>query len=256
MAQDPMRRRVLQGLAWASASAPYLISVTGRAASAAPAVEAGDFIGVIGDGLPGGRIAISFNGQSALVYFCDGTDDHKPTVARWIRGDSAAGSLRVTANGVTIVAQLAGDKAWGTLTLPDGHSHRFLASSRSYGQSEFGLYRSEANFNGTDYVGGWIVNPNRRATTMLERPTVHPVSWQSSSTTDRAGPMRVGLTQVGDLDDLERELEDYPRTGGGIIIKPTGAILPYAPPNLTTMTADVPGLGTFHLRHCVKTECT
>jgi hypothetical protein len=254
MAQDEMRRRVLQGLAWVST--PYLFSVTGRVAFAAPAAGSGDYVGVIGDGLPGGRIAISFNGQSALIYFCDGTDDHKPTIARWIRGDSAAGSLQVTANGVTLVAQLTGDKATGTLTLPDGRSHRFLASSRSYGQSEVGLYRSEANFNGLDYVGGWVVNPNRSAKTMLERPTIHPVSWQSSSAADPAGPMRAGLTQLADEDPLERVLEDYPRTGGGIIIKPTGAVLPYAPPNLKTMTADVPGLGTFHLHRCVETKCT
>src|SRR5271169_1634682 len=148
MAHDVMRRRVLQGLAWSST--PYLIALTGRAASATPAAAAGDYFGIIGDGLPGGRIAISFNGQSALVYFCDGTDDHKPTVARWIHGESAAGSLQVTANGVTLVAQLAGDKVKGTLTLPDGHSHRFLASSQSNGQREAGLYRSEANFNGLD----------------------------------------------------------------------------------------------------------
>ncbi|HKM63470.1 MAG TPA: hypothetical protein VJY39_13375 [Acidisphaera sp.] len=245
MTHDITRRGALQAIAWAST--PYLVSVTARSAFAAPA-GAGDYVGLIG-GVPGGRIALSTDGQHVLAYVCDGTDTDPANLARWMRGEAAGTAIDVGANGVTVIAQVQGDRASGTVILPDGSKHLFLAGSRTYRSPEAGLYRSEATFNGVPYVGGWVVNPNRKTAALPQPADVHPVAWQMPLPVEQAPSPAV--TRVA----LEDELEDYPRTGGAIFNQQTGAVLPYAAPNFATMTAEVPGLGTFRLHRCIRTKC-
>ncbi|HME21180.1 MAG TPA: hypothetical protein VKI44_07475 [Acetobacteraceae bacterium] len=247
MAEGITRRWALQAVAWAST--PYLISITARSAFAAPAA-AGDYVGVIG-GVPGGRIALSTDGQHVLAYVCNGTDTDTANLARWMHGETAGGVFDVGTTGITVIAQLQGDKASGTVILPDGSKHLFLAGSRTYRSADAGLYRAEATFNGVPYVGGWIVNPNRHGAASLQ-PDVQPVSWSA--------PLQAGsaATTPGAFEDLEleAEFEAQARTSGAILNQQTGAVLPYAAPNFATMTAEVPGLGTFRLHRCVQTKCT
>jgi hypothetical protein len=256
MAADVERRRLLKALAWAST--PYLVLGTERVALAAATSEAGDFVGVVG-GLLGGRIAISYDGANVLAYVCNGTDADAPTVARWLKGSGAGGSVNITAKGITLAAKIKGDKANGTVTLPDGSSHAFLAGSRTFNQKATGLYRSEETFSGVAYVGGWIVNPNRHLSKAPESPTIRPVAWTPVSPTDPWKPTSPAAGRqiaLSDLEDLENEFEDRLRTSGAIINQQTGALLPYAEPNWETLTAEVSGVGTFHLRRCLQAKCS
>ncbi|HME21179.1 MAG TPA: hypothetical protein VKI44_07470 [Acetobacteraceae bacterium] len=128
MTEGVTRRGALQAVAWAST--PYLISITARSAFAAPAA-AGDYVGVIG-GVPGGRIALSTDGQHVLAYVCNGADTDAANLARWMHGEIADGAFDVGTIGVTVIAHLQGDKARGTVILPDGSKHLFLAGARTY----------------------------------------------------------------------------------------------------------------------------
>src|SRR5271166_2468488 len=119
MTEGVTRRGALQVVAWAST--PYLISIAARSAFAAPAA-AGDYVGVIGEA-PGGRIALSTDGRHVLAYVCNGTDTDMANLARWMHGETTGGAFDVGANGVTVIAQLQGDKASGTVILPDGSKH-------------------------------------------------------------------------------------------------------------------------------------
>jgi hypothetical protein len=245
MSHDITRRQAFQALTWASV--PYLLTVNGRAVGA-PAATPGDYVGVID--IRGGRIALSSDGQQALVYICNGTDKDPATIGKWLHGDSAGDSIHASAAGVTVAAKLQGDRASGSVTMADGRAYRFLAGTYAYGQANAGLYRSAATFNGVPYVGGWIVNPDRGHAALPERASVQPVAWQA--------PLAPGVVETPSVVPvgLEEELDDYPRTSGAIINQQTGAILPYAAPNFATMTADVPGLGTFRLTRCMRTKCT
>ena len=255
MAADVGRRRLLKALAWAST--PYLGLGTARVALGAGTSGAGDFVGVVGR-LPGGRIAISYDGANVLAYVCNGTGSDAPTVARWLKGSGAGGTVNITGKGVTLVAEIKGDKASGTVTLPDGSSHAFLAGSRIFNQKVTGLYRSEETVNGVAYVGGWIINPNRHLARAPESPTIRPVAWTPVATTSPGKPTPSAADRQiarSDLEDLEEEFEGRLRTGGAIINQQTGALLPYTEPNWGTLTAEVPGVGTFHLRQCLQAKC-
>jgi hypothetical protein len=237
MPQDVSRRRAVQGIA----SVPYLLSISGRAAFAAT-MAAGDYVGVVD--MPGGRIALSIAGQDMVAYVCNGTDSDPPTLARWMGGAVSAGAFDVGAAGVSVIGRLSGDRAAGTVILSDGSKRAFLAGSRSYGSAVAGLYRAEATFNGAQYVGGWIVNPNRHTASLPERSEVHLVSSRTPPARDIAGA--APITRAA----LEDEFDDYPRAGGAIINQAKGTLLAYVAPNFTTMTADVPGVGMLHLVAC------
>jgi hypothetical protein len=110
------------------------------------------------------------------------------------------------------------------------------------------LLRSETQFSGVRDVGGWIVRPDGQADLSPPEPRVHSVSWFALPPAGSTAP--IGRAEFeDDVDD------DFPHTGGGIVNQTTGAVLPYAPPNLTTMTAEVPGLGSFHLHRCAQAKC-
>jgi len=246
MAQVLTRRQVLVRLV----ATPYLLSQTSRVALAATAEER-EYSGALKT-LPGGCIVLSSDGARVLAYFCDGTDSHPATVSRWMRGDIVGGAVKVIAGGVTLVAQLQGRRASGTLTLADGTSLPFTAHSRWPDGAEWGVYRGEEDFNGVHYVGGWIAYPEKRAGALRSGRLVQPVAWLAPSPVGDPIP----TTRVAVLDPFEDDVDDdFPHTGGGIINQRTGAVLPYVAPNLATMTAEVPGLGTFHLHRCLQTKC-
>ena len=81
--------------------------------------ELGEYTGKLKT-LPAGCMALSSDGEHVVVYFCDGADTHPPTVSHWMRGEIVSGSVRIAADGFTLVAlwQLQGRRATGTLTLP------------------------------------------------------------------------------------------------------------------------------------------
>jgi hypothetical protein len=247
MTTEVTRRIAIQGLSWTSAS--HLLTASSWA-TAAPVSLVADYTGVVD--MPGGRIALSSDGSHALVYLCNGTPTDPPSLAQWIQGEiTPGGAIHAVAKGVTLDAQLQGDKATGTVTLPDGGSHRFFAGSFTYGNRAAGLYRAEAHFGGVGYVGGWVVNPPRHKTASDEQPSFHPVAWPAPLSTDlgRHQPLVTRGYEEGGF------LEDYPRTGGAIFNQQTGAVLPYVEPNFAKLTAEVPGLGVLHLHRCLKTKC-
>jgi hypothetical protein len=161
-----------------------------------------------------------------------------------MRGSVSAGAFDIGANGITVIGRLSGDKAGGTVTLPDGSKHAFLAGSRTYGFNMAGLYRADATFNGVAYVDGWIVNPNRHTASLPEREGVHLASWRTTLAQD------VSEAAPGIRAALEEEFDNYPRPGGAIINQTTGAVLRYVVPDFAKMTADVPGPGSMHLVAC------
>ena len=247
MTQALTRRRVLVGLV----ATPYLLSQASRVALAA-ATEAGEYSGALKT-LPGGCIVLSCDGAHVLAYFCDGTDSHPPTVSRWIRGEIAVGGIKAAAGGVTLVAQLQGHRASGTLTLADGTALPFTAHSRWPDGAEWGVYRSEADFNGVHYVGGWIAYAVKQAGAPQSGRLIWPAAWSAPTPVGNQMPIRRIAVLDPFVDDVD---DDFPHTGGGILNQRTGAVLPYVAPNLATMTAEVPGLGTFHLHRCTQTKCT
>jgi len=235
------RRSALQGLAASS-----LVCSTFHPARAAPA-NAGEYTGKLKP-LPDGCIALSSDGEHVVVYLCDGSDTHPPTVSHWMRGEIVSGSAQIAAGGFTLTAQwqLEGRRAAGTLTLPNGTALPFVAHNHWPDGSHWGVYRSEEQFNGVTYVGGWIAKPSRHADASPSSD-LDPVSW--SPVPAMPGPF-IRTTFEDDVDD------DWPgENRGGVINKQTGAVLPYVAPNLATMTADVPGLGTFRLHRCVQAKC-
>jgi DNA-binding transcriptional ArsR family regulator len=245
MSKDITRRQALEALA-----AAYLVSSASQAALAAPA-NAGEYAGALKT-LPGGCIVLSSDGQHVLVYFCDGTDMHPATVSHWMRGEFVSDAVRIASGGFTLVAQLQlqGQRVTGTLTLPNGTALPFVAHNHWPDGSQWGAYRSEAQFNGVTYIGGWIAKPSQHAEAPLSGG-VQPVSLAAPAVADPAiaGPVERAAIE-DDVDD------DWPHTGGGVINQQTGAVLPYAAPNLATMTAEVPGLGVFRLHRCTQAKCT
>ena len=244
MTKDMTRRGAVTGLA-----ASYLVASASRAAFAAPE-NAGEYAGALTT-LPGGCIVLSSDGEHVLVYFCDGTQTHRPTLSHWMRGEIMKDSVHIAGGGLTLVAQLQkhGRRATGTLTLANGTALPFTAHNRWPLGTQWSVYRSEARIGGVPYLGGWIAAPDGHAE-IRPSPRLYPVSWLPPS------PVHALARPVAD--DLEDDvaLEDYPRTGGGIINQQTGAVLPYVAPNLVTMTADVPGLGEFKLHRCIATKCS
>jgi hypothetical protein len=231
-----LTRRTLLWLASAPVASAFLPRV-GEAAGE----WTGQYSGAVKD-LTGGCIFLSSDGQNVLAYYCDGTDAHPPTVSNWIRGQIEGNSVRITKGGVTLFAQFHSRSANGAVTLADGTFLPFRAHSRWPDGSTWALYRGEAEFGGARYVGGWISHPVRVGEQSL--PAVFAASWSGLPSYP---------AQVADFDDVD---DDWPHTGGGIVNQQTGAVLPYVAPNLTTMTAEVPGLGTFHLHGCLQANCT
>jgi hypothetical protein len=223
------RRQALEGLA-----ASYLVSSTFDPVLAAP-VNAGEYAGQLKT-LPGGCIALSTDGNQVVVYICDGTYMHPPTLSHWMRGEMQSGSARIAADGFTLLAewQLQGQRVTGMLTLPNGTALPFVAYNHWPDGSRWSVYRSEEQFGGVTYVGGWIANP----------PGVRLID--------------LSLPRDLQLQALSQPVpdDDSPRSGGGIINQQTGAVLPYVEPNLTTMTVEVSGLGTFRLHRCIQTKFT
>ena len=245
MTKEMTRRGALTGLA-----ASYVVASASRAALAAPE-NVGEYAGAL-KSLPGGCIVLSSDGEHVLVYFCDGTPAHRPTVSHWMRGEIVKGSVRIAGGGFTLVAELQkhGRRATGTLTLANGTTSPFTAHNHWPHGTPWSVYRSEAQIGGVPYVGGWIAAPDGHAD-IRPSSSFYPVSWSPPS------PVDALARPVADFDiEDEVALEDYPRTGGGIINQQTGTVLPYVAPNLATMTAEVPGLGEFNLHRCITTKCS
>lgn len=205
MTQKSTRRGVFQTVALGADS--YLLPVVDKAATA----EAGEFAGALKT-LPGDCIVLSSDSEHLLGYFCDDRDIHPATVSRWMRDTITAGSVRIAAGDVILVAQLQGHRATGTLTLANGTALPFVAHNQWPNGVEWSVYRGEAQLNGVNYVGGWIIGSGRRADMSPPRGRIAPVAWSAPSLADRAPPTPV--TAVLDIDDVD---DDWPHTSGGII---------------------------------------
>jgi hypothetical protein len=120
------------------------------AAAAQAASLTGSFVGQV----QGSEafIALVAKGDKVLAYVCDGAK-----LAEWFRLlSNADGALEgKSAAGVGLKAQVETDTIKGSVILNDGKTLEFTATQAT---NEAGLYRSEAAFGETTYLGGWIVN--------------------------------------------------------------------------------------------------
>lgn len=97
-------------------------------------------------------IAFVAKDNKVLAYLCDGSK-----LADWFRlvQDESGAVEGRSSSGVRLQAKLGAQEIKGTVTLADGKALEFSATPIS---GEAGLYRSESQINGTDYLGGWIVD--------------------------------------------------------------------------------------------------
>lgn len=115
-----------------------------------------------------------------VAYICDGQ-----TISVWFRGERNGNEVDLTAaNGAQLQASLESDAAAGTITLANGQSHSFTVSLAS---GEAGLYRAEEAFEGSDYVGGWIVLNDGS-----QRGAINRISDGTSNITDGTSNTFVG----------------------------------------------------------------
>lgn len=264
MAEELTRRRALRMVAIASGSA--LVVGSGKAAPRAAGRTGGEYAFDLLD-IEGGMIAISSDGTNVLAYVCDGRTTHQPTMEFWLKGPVTDGLVQLSDNNTQVVARLSPDDARGSVRLSDGSLHQFIAPAIAPDISGKGLFRSAQTFNGVPYLGGWIALPEfngRRLGEQQETPVVEPAAFVVAKPSGFAelaadrppAPPRGGvLYHPPQSGPVYRPPPALPRTGGCIINQQTGSILPYVAPNFATMKADVPGLGTFELRRCLKTVC-
>jgi hypothetical protein len=243
----------------AGAAGSFFVSVSVKAAPPSSGSIAHEYIADI-EGLTGGTMGMSSDGQSVLVYLCDGTVDHPPTFGRWLRGSLSGTSVRLTAGDVDLVARLMPEIANGSVTVGKNH-YRFQAVAVAPGQPASGLFRGEATFNGVKHVAGWnfwTPPPKPKAEAPVEGRGVRLISFATGAAGERSWPRSADITPAAG-NSYRPPFGSRPstlRTGGAIVNQQTGAVLPFVAPNLATMTAEVPGLGTFPVTRCVQAKCT
>lgn len=154
-----------------------LLAACGRdQASASPS---GSLVGIV-EGTDAFIALVPQENNGLVAYICDGQ-----TISVWFRGERNENAVDLTAaNGAQLQANLENDAAAGTITLADGQSHAFTASLAS---GEAGLYRAEEAFEGSDYVGGWIVLNDG-----TQRGAINRISDGTSNITDGTSNTFVG----------------------------------------------------------------
>jgi len=97
-------------------------------------------------------IAVVVHGGKALAYICDGLQ-----VAEWFRGmetETGLFELRSSA-GWELEAHLDNSGVKGKFVVEEGLPLAFTAAPAS---GAAGLYRAEIEIEGTEHVGGWVVD--------------------------------------------------------------------------------------------------
>lgn len=89
------------------------------------------------------------NGE-VTAYVCDGTE-----ISEWFNGTANGSSMDLTnVAGARLTAEVQADSVPGSFTQSDGSAFDFTANTAS---EPAGLYRADLAYEGTEYVGGWIV---------------------------------------------------------------------------------------------------
>lgn len=154
-----------------------LLAACGREQTSAS--PSGSLVGMV-EGTDAFIALVPQENNSLVAYICDGQ-----TISAWFRGERNGNEVDLTAtSGAQLQANLDGDAAAGTIILADGQSHTFTASLAS---GEAGLYRAEAAFEGSDYVGGWIVLNDGS-----QRGAINRISDGTSNITDGTSNTFVG----------------------------------------------------------------
>ena len=109
----------------------------------------------------GALIAIVTRGTRARGYLCDGIPGHAVTLADWFTGPVRGGALDAASrqHHVQLAAQLGGQAAAGTITLPGGRTFPFTAALAP-GGGPAGLYEATGQLRGLTYHSGGIVLPD------------------------------------------------------------------------------------------------
>lgn len=157
--------------------------------------------------------------------------------------------------GSNLMATLTSDSVSGTVILNDGRSFPFNAHLVSRNAV---LYRGESTSNGTTYVGGWIVTPNK---TTGPTATVTPGA-TATQPTETATPGATATlpseTVTPGATGTATGTPSMPSSTGVIINKQTGEII-QAPAltaqNIVSKQITVPNIGTFNLQRCQQGQC-
>jgi len=196
----------------------------------AAALVKGEFVGDAGR-LAG--IALSTNGRQVIAYLCNG-DAQQLSLAEWFKGPVTSTGIDITnAHGAHLAATVSAQAITGTVTLKDGRSAPFTARLLPDPGRIYGLFRSEENFNGVRYLGGWIFNP------------LHFASARTGTGTE--------ATLVSVMVPMPVCCAPEDR-GAGIINEQTGALI-ISPPVEDIASVTVPNLGTFQLTPCREAQC-
>ena len=118
--------------------------------------------------------------RALIVYLCDGAD-----VSTWLFGDATPGSTVLEANGTRVEVLLGHDEVAGVVERT-GEAPRSFEARRTDGEA--GLFRAVATFDGSEYVGGWIVLDDGRQRgavtlggTVVENPDLDPVTGEAQT---------------------------------------------------------------------------
>jgi hypothetical protein len=104
-------------------------------------------------------VGLAIVDNTATIYICDGrADENSVSVAEWFIGEVENNIIDITAlSGNRVEIAVAGDVANGRFTFTDGTTKTFVLN---IAEGVSGLYRSEFELFGVEYVGGWLVLPD------------------------------------------------------------------------------------------------
>ncbi len=140
------------------------LTACGATSTAAPAPTAttivsveGDFLGTV-TGLNAG-IAITTDGNTALIYIGDGTPTHI-TISQWLQTPVVNNIISMNASSdFGVSALLTPETATGTITRTLSNQTYTFSANAVTSRGVAGVYQSKETINGADYLGGWYVLP-------------------------------------------------------------------------------------------------
>jgi hypothetical protein len=125
--------------------------------TAAPAPAVRTYIGTAAG--TAAFVAVVDDGTRVLAYVCDGIPGDPvgtvPTIQAWFNAPSAGGTVDASQDGARLQLALKDTGMTGTVTLAGG---RQLSITGMQASGDAGLYRAEAEGNGSKAVAGWILN--------------------------------------------------------------------------------------------------
>jgi hypothetical protein len=142
------------GRAWLGLAAVTVAAGLCRGAEPAPSRT---YVGELLGGPRSARVALVVKGNDFVAYVCSQDQQFNQDHSRWYEGELKDQRLTITRDGRTLTARVEADQVRGTLVGPDGKELSFTAR-RTAPNSLVGLYRGEDQFEGDEYVLGWIVD--------------------------------------------------------------------------------------------------